>query len=559
MIQVAFVFGLILNFGIIKLIMKSKRERVLLPFSLLIIPSLLYWLCGFNYQMVGLSLGLFIIIGGDLINRRFGLDSSFQLLWLLLAGVLAYQFGFKIQFITNPQGGYYYLNLLSLPLTLAWIMIVPYTLKQLAVLNSKLLLPVILVSCTSFLIVNRIVYRPDEFSGYLILILMGYVVGFIFSSVNGSARNHSINTGLGFCIALICIAGMLKVTASMTLIAPFLILSAPLMTTSYGLTYWQRSTSQVKVLEFMKKRGMSFTGAVLLIYLIFSYITLGLIILSRSTNLCSISSFVAVFIMGLIIFIKRKALVNTDFRALQNRVSISKIPINRLDGEGAVKKLERFIQSKKSGRIVLTIDTPSLMRTRLNPEIKRIYQHADLVTPDGIGVVWACRFLGQPLPERVTGIDMVYKLCAIAASKGYSLFLLGSKDGVARRAKVRLEEKFPGLTVAGTHSGYFKRNGKVIEKIKSANPDILLVGMGFPKQERWIDENINKIGVSFAMGVGGSFDVISGKLPRAPQMVQNLGLEWLYRLLLEPRRLPRSSYIPLFMVNILLIKLLKQV
>ncbi len=559
MIQVAFVFGLILNFGIIKLIMKSKRERVLLPFSLLIIPSLLYWLCGFNYQMVGLSLGLFIIIGGDLINRRFGLDSSFQLLWLLLAGALAYQFGFKIQFITNPQGGYYYLNLLSLPLTLAWIMIVPYTLKQLAVLNSKLLLPVILVSCTSFLIVNRIVYRPDEFSGYLILILMGYVVGFIFSSVNGSARNHSINTGLGFCIALICIAGMLKVTASMTLIAPFLILSAPLMTTSYGLTYWQRSTSQVKVLEFMKKRGMSFTGAVLLIYLIFSYITLGLIILSRSTNLCSISSFVAVFIMGLIIFIKRKALVNTDFRALQNRVSISKIPINRLDGEGAVKKLERFIQSKKSGRIVLTIDTPSLMRTRLNPEIKRIYQHADLVTPDGIGVVWACRFLGQPLPERVTGIDMVYKLCAIAASKGYSLFLLGSKDGVARRAKVRLEEKFPGLTVAGTHSGYFKRNGKVIEKIKSANPDILLVGMGFPKQERWIDENINKIGVSFAMGVGGSFDVISGKLPRAPQMVQNLGLEWLYRLLLEPRRLPRSSYIPLFMVNILLIKLLKQV
>ncbi len=533
-------------------------ERVLLPFSLLIIPSLLYLLCGFNYQTVGLSLGLFTIIGGRLINRRFDLGSSFELLWLLLAGILAYQFGFKIQFITNPQGGYYYLNLLSLPLTLAWVMIVPYTLKYLETHHSRLLFPVILVSCTSFLIVNRVVYHPGEFSGYLILILIGYVVGLLISSLKGSVKNHSINTGLGFCVALLCIAGMLKVTASMALIAPFLVLSAPLMTTSYGLIYSQRPTFQTKVLEFMKKRGMSFTGAVFLIYLIFSYITLSLIILSRSPNLWSISSFVAVFTLGLIICVKRKVLVNTDFRTLNDRVSISKIPINKLDSNRAVKKLEHFIQSKETDKIVLTIDTPSLMRAKSNSEIKKIYQHADLVTPDGIGVVWACRFLGQPLPERVTGIDMIYKLCAIAASKGYSLFLLGSRSGVARRAKIRLEEKFPGLTVAGTHPGYFKRNEKVIQTIKSANPDILLVGMGFPKQERWIYENIDKIGASFAMGVGGSFDVISGKLPRAPQMVQNLGLEWFYRLLLEPRRLGRSSYIPLFMVNILLIKLLKQ-
>lgn len=293
--------------------------------------------------------------------------------------------------------------------------------------------------------------------------------------------------------------------------------------------------------------------------MVISYITLSLITLFHHANLWSISSLLAAFALGLIIYGKSLCLVNVDFRALTNRVSIFNIPIDRLSGDQTAKKLERFIQSEKTGRIVLTIDTPSLMRARSNPEIKQIYQGADLVTPDGMGIVWACRFLGQPLPERVTGIDMIYKLCSIAASKEYSLFLLGSREGVARKAKIRLEKEFPGLNIVGTHPGYFNRNDKVIEKIKNAKPDILLVGMGFPNQERWMEENIDKIGVSFAMGVGGSFDVISGQLPRAPQMVQDLGLEWFYRLLREPRRLPRSSYIPLFMLNILLIKLLKQV
>jgi N-acetylglucosaminyldiphosphoundecaprenol N-acetyl-beta-D-mannosaminyltransferase len=222
-----------------------------------------------------------------------------------------------------------------------------------------------------------------------------------------------------------------------------------------------------------------------------------------------------------------------------------------------VKRLDYFIHSKKKGKAVLTLDTTSLMRARLTSKIKSIYKNADLVTADGIGIVWASKFLGQPLPERVTGIDMIHELCQLATSKNYRIFLLGGKKGIAQRAKLKLESEFSKLNVVGTHHGYFDQDREVIDKIRDTNPDILLVGMGFPKQEKWILKNAKKTGASIAMGVGGSFDILSGKLSRAPATFQKMGLEWFYRLLLEPKRLGRSSYIPLFIINILILKTLK--
>jgi len=185
-------------------------------------------------------------------------------------------------------------------------------------------------------------------------------------------------------------------------------------------------------------------------------------------------------------------------------------------------------------------------------------QSADLVTPDGAGILWATTTLNYPLPERVTGIDVIHNLCQLATNKGYSLYLLGSYPGVARETALNLTKKYPGIKIAGTYHGYFSyedyQNGKdiksgnsvgnkkeeeIITEIKENKPDILLVGMGMPKQEKWINKNLEKLGVPVCIGVGGSFDVLSGRIPRAPLWMQKHGMEWVYRSIKQPNRIFR--------------------
>ncbi|MFQ6090675.1 MAG: WecB/TagA/CpsF family glycosyltransferase, partial [Candidatus Bipolaricaulia bacterium] len=205
--------------------------------------------------------------------------------------------------------------------------------------------------------------------------------------------------------------------------------------------------------------------------------------------------------------------------------------------------------------IVATPDTMALWQAQRAPRLKEAYRRADLVTPDGIGLVWASRFLGAPLPERVTGIDMIEEICRRATRRGYRIFLLGARPGVAQKAKERLEKRFPGVRIVGTHHGFFADDRQVISKINGCRPDILLVGLGVPRQELWMMENKERLEVKILIGVGGSFDVLSGRLPRAPLALQRLGLEWLYRLFLQPWRARRVLAIPAFLLRILLLGL----
>ncbi len=199
-------------------------------------------------------------------------------------------------------------------------------------------------------------------------------------------------------------------------------------------------------------------------------------------------------------------------------------------------------------RQVVTLNTEMLYRALRDKALRDLINSADLVVPDGHGVVWAGRQLGQFLPARVAGIDLVAALAAHAAREKWRLFLLGAAPGVAEEAARNLARAYPGLEVAGVAHGYFPEEEAVVivRRIRAAAPDLLLVALGSPKQEFFIWAHRKELGAIVAMGVGGAFDVLAGRLRRAPRVFQDLHLEWLFRLLQQPRRWRRMTVLPLF-------------
>lgn len=187
---------------------------------------------------------------------------------------------------------------------------------------------------------------------------------------------------------------------------------------------------------------------------------------------------------------------------------------------------------------------------RENPEAMRAVNGADLVLADGIGVVKGARMLGTPLKTKVPGIEFAAGLMEEMAAKGMSLYLLGAKPGVAETAGKRLAEKYPGLTIAGTHDGYFQDDGPVIEAIRNSGADAVFVCLGAPKQELWMARNGSATNARLLCGLGGSLDVFAGTVKRAPRFWSDHGLEWFYRLCKEPQRIGRMMKLPLFLVHV---------
>ena len=199
--------------------------------------------------------------------------------------------------------------------------------------------------------------------------------------------------------------------------------------------------------------------------------------------------------------------------------------------------------------LVVTPNPEIVQRAEKDPEFAGILAQADLVLPDGVGVIYAAKILGRPLRARVPGIDFAAALLARVAGTGKRLFLLGAATGVAELAAVNLRAAYPGLVVCGFHDGYFKEDRPVADAIREARADLVFVCLGAPKQEKWIAANGAAAGARLYVGLGGSLDVFAGKVERAPESFQRLGLEWLYRLLKQPSRIGRMAKLPLFLVS----------
>lgn len=225
--------------------------------------------------------------------------------------------------------------------------------------------------------------------------------------------------------------------------------------------------------------------------------------------------------------------------------------VHMLGVGGFVEQIEQFVENGQTAQVV-TLNAEISEAASKNKSLTDIINRAQLVTPDGISIIWALKQLGYAPGERVTGIDLLYALCQAGSRHAWKVFLLGAAPGVAERAAANLLHTYPGLKIAGTHSGFFsaEEEAHLVATIAEAQPDLVFVGMGAPKQEFWLDKYLPQLPPCVGMGVGGSFDVVSGMKKRAPAWTIKLNIEWLYRLLAEPSRLKRQMVLPRFMWRI---------
>jgi N-acetylglucosaminyldiphosphoundecaprenol N-acetyl-beta-D-mannosaminyltransferase len=226
---------------------------------------------------------------------------------------------------------------------------------------------------------------------------------------------------------------------------------------------------------------------------------------------------------------------------IRRQVDLGGVLIDQVDLTSAVDRIRGFVESGRVNQIV-TVNLDFVAIARRDESFRETLNAADLAVADGMPLVWVSRLMGAPVPDRITGNDLVDECCRVAVSLNTSIFLLGAAPGIADVAAKRLMERFPGLRVAGVYAPPFgpltaAENEQILHRIHEAQPDFLFVALGAPQQDVWIRANRDRLKVPVCMGVGGAFDLLAGVLARAPGWMQQAGLEWLFRLAQEPGRL----------------------
>lgn len=240
---------------------------------------------------------------------------------------------------------------------------------------------------------------------------------------------------------------------------------------------------------------------------------------------------------------------------MKSRIEMMGCFIDNLSMAETLQKIDGFIQSGKPHQHV-AVNVDKLVKANKDPSLRKIINDCALINVDGMPVVWASRLLGKPLKERVAGIDLYTALIQRAAEKGWRVYLLGASEEVVRSVKDIHEKQSPGLQIAGYRNGYWQpeEEAAVVKSIADSRPDLLFVAISSPKKERFLGTYQAKMKIPFAMGVGGSFDVIAGKTKRAPLWMQQCGLEWFYRFLQEPAKMFKRYFVDDVMFFWLLIK-----
>jgi len=230
-----------------------------------------------------------------------------------------------------------------------------------------------------------------------------------------------------------------------------------------------------------------------------------------------------------------------------NSIEILGCRLDATDAAGAAEQILSFA-AQGDGAQIVTLGTEMVVYAQKDERFRTIVNASALSLCDTVGVLTVARRRGMDLHERVTGVELTERLCAMAAARGIPVYFLGGAQGVAADAAAILEVRFPGLIVTGERSGYFSESesADVAAAIKASGAKLLFVGMGSPRQEYWIADHLRETGCGAAIGVGGSFDVLGGRIDRAPRMVRRYGLEWLYRLVKEPHRWRRQLALPQF-------------
>ena len=241
------------------------------------------------------------------------------------------------------------------------------------------------------------------------------------------------------------------------------------------------------------------------------------------------------------------------------RIKILDVPVDKINSRQAIKIFSNLMETDGC-KLIVTPNSEIVLNATKDPELKKLIEEAGLILPDGIGLVYASKVIREPLGERVTGVDFLTDILSHLEKTGQSIFLLGGKpaneerESVAWLAGESMKIKYPGLQVAGTRDGYFRKEDEasIVEEINNSGAEFLCVALGSPKQEKFIFEHKDEFqNIKVGMGVGGSLDVWAGTVKRAPEFFRNNGMEWLYRFYKEPSRYKRMAQLPLFMLKVI--------
>lgn len=233
------------------------------------------------------------------------------------------------------------------------------------------------------------------------------------------------------------------------------------------------------------------------------------------------------------------------------KINILNIPISNIRKEKFLHKIEEHFKDSTGNLFIVTANPEIIMLTKESKDYQAAVLNADYVLPDGIGVIIASKLLKQPLEEKIPGYELLHDLLAYARAAEKRVYFYGAKPGIAGKAAEKAFSQYPGLQMAGTMDGYSSKGQEAADKIAATNPDFIFVAMGAPLQDQWIATYRAQFPNAVLVGVGGSFDVLSGTLKRAPKFWTNNNLEWLYRLITQPTRAKRMMKIPVFLVEVL--------
>ncbi|MBF0545908.1 MAG: WecB/TagA/CpsF family glycosyltransferase [Candidatus Riflebacteria bacterium] len=384
----------------------------------------------------------------------------------------------------------------------------------------------------------------------------------------GKKPGNSIIFPLAYLLAAISILGKSQtllffciLIPSMVTIYPVLLICLIIMSSFLGNELYQNDPklrSSPYSWSLKRERIIVFTGWVFLL------LNFGILLTLSIPSWKAILALSVIFTAMLASFLRAFGSRKTEENKPDCKtVEMLGLKIHRLSRQETLKEISKTIKEnnfEKSFSHVITADSLAIMRAKKDRKFNEIFQRASIVTPDGAGIVWAADFLGTPLIERVSGISLVDDICEQAAKEAWPVFFLGSAPGRAEDAAIKLNSRFPGLIVAGCHHGFFSEGSEIeddlLRRLGELKPKILFVAMGVPRQEYFISRARMLLSGVIAIGIGGSLDVISGALPRAPLWMQKFAMEWLFRLYKEPKRFRRMMGIPAFVLLILRAKML---
>ncbi len=242
---------------------------------------------------------------------------------------------------------------------------------------------------------------------------------------------------------------------------------------------------------------------------------------------------------------------------MRDIVTILGVPIDRITKKEAGEITEKLIkESNKTCKMIFAPNTEFIMYAQKDKQYYELLKKSELSTPDSIGVIIAGKLQHKPFKERIPGQAYFREIIELSNEKGYSIYLLGGEEGIPEKAKENLQKIYPNVNIIGTHHGYFtpEEEKDVIAEINALKPNVLFVALGAPKQEKWIAEHQHELQVDVAAGQGGTYDYEAGKIKRAPVWIQKIGMEWLWRLILQPSRIIRMRVLPIFLLKILFTK-----